>query len=138
MPTRDAMGLPDDLRRLFEHVVEQAEAHPELAAALSAKFGQNTRSRRAAARGGAPRPRHRRAPGPFDPFAEMTGDGGGEARLRDRLGTLSVEQLKDMVAEHAMDTTKLAMKWKTSDRLIDLIVSTVQSRLAKGSAFRRE
>jgi hypothetical protein len=31
---------------------------------------------------------------------------------------LTVEQLKDIVAGHAMDTTQLAMKWKTSDPLI--------------------
>jgi hypothetical protein len=35
-----------------------------------------------------------------------------------------------------MDRSKLAMKWKTKDRLVELIVSTVASRARKGDAFR--
>lgn len=136
MATPDVASLPDDLRRLIEQVVEQAEAHPDFAAALAARLGRPSMRRRAATPGSARRPKHRRAPGPFDPFAVMTTEGGDERALREQLKALTVEQLKDMVAEHAMDTTKLATKWKKPDRLIELIVSTVQSRLAKGSAFR--
>jgi hypothetical protein len=35
-----------------------------------------------------------------------------------------------------MDRTKLAMKWKDKPRLVELIVSTVESRAQKGDAFR--
>jgi hypothetical protein len=35
-----------------------------------------------------------------------------------------------------MDRTKLAMKWKAKDRLIELIISAVKSRSQKGDAFR--
>ena len=49
---------------------------------------------------------------------------------------LDTEQLKDIVAEHGMDTAKLAMKWKSSERLIEFIVSTVEARADKGRAFR--
>jgi len=51
---------------------------------------------------------------------------------------LNIEQLKDMVAEHGMDQAKLAMKWRTSDRLVDLIASTVAARARKGDAFRSQ
>jgi hypothetical protein len=47
-----------------------------------------------------------------------------------------MEELKDIVAEHGMDSRKLAMKWKTPDRLIDLIVETVRERVTKGNVFR--
>lgn len=60
---------------------------------------------------------------------------GGVPDLRARLGSLGIEELKDIVAEHGMDRSKLAMKWKAPDRLVDLIVDTVQQRAHKGEAF---
>lgn len=76
---------------------------------------------------------HRRTPGILDPFEVFRQ---GEEALRARLEGLDIEQLKDIVAEHGMDRSKLAMKWKTKDRLVSLIVSTVASRARKGEAFR--
>jgi hypothetical protein len=76
----------------------------------------------------------RRARGVLDPFAEYTAS--GEEGLRDRLGELGLEQLRDIVAEHGMDHDRLAMKWKDSSRVIDRIVAKVTARASKGSAFR--
>lgn len=76
----------------------------------------------------------RRAPGPWDPYdvyAEV-----GEAGLRDRLGRLELEQLRDMIAEHRMNTDGLALRWKKVDRVIGRIVERVVDRAAKGDAFR--
>ncbi|ODS53750.1 MAG: hypothetical protein ABS36_12290 [Acidobacteria bacterium SCN 69-37] len=84
--------------------------------------------------GAKPARRNRRAAGvvnPFDQFAH------GEDVLRSSLAPLSVEQLKDIVAEHAMDSSKLALKWRSPERLVDLIVTTVRSRIQKGDAFKR-
>lgn len=78
---------------------------------------------------------NRRAPALVDPLALMEQ---GEDTLRRALDPLNVEQLKDIVAEHGMDTSKLALKWKSRDRLAELIVSTVRDRLARGDVFRRE
>jgi hypothetical protein len=78
---------------------------------------------------------HRRTPGPFDPMAVYRDN---PVSLQPRLEGLAVEELKDIVAEHGMDRSKLAMKWKSKDRLVDLIVTTVKSRSEKGDAFRRE
>lgn len=75
----------------------------------------------------------RRKPGPFDPMAvhrELPD------QLEGRLAALEVEELKDIIAEYGMDRSKLAMKWKTKARLIELILSTVRSRSQKGDAFR--
>lgn len=75
----------------------------------------------------------RRKPGRFDPMAvhrERPAD------LARRLDELNEEELKDIIAEHGMDRTKLAMKWKDKQRLVDLIKTTVESRAQKGDAFR--
>ncbi|MFG2683889.1 hypothetical protein ACGFYH_34245, partial [Streptomyces sp. NPDC048392] len=49
---------------------------------------------------------------------------------------LTLEQLRDIIAEHGMDHDRLAMKWKDPQRVIDRIVERVESRTAKGAAFR--
>lgn len=58
--------------------------------------------------------------------------------LSRQLDELSIEELKDIIAENGMDRAKLAMKWKSKDRLIDLILNVVQSRTQKGDAFRSD
>lgn len=78
--------------------------------------------------------RRRRAPGPWDPYdvyAEV-----GEDGLRDRLSQLELEQLRDIVAEHGMNTDGLAMRWTKVDRVVGRIVERVVDRAAKGDAFR--
>ncbi len=56
--------------------------------------------------------------------------------LRTRLDELNIDELKDIVAEQGMDRSKLAMKWKKKDRIINLIITAVESRIHKGDAFR--
>lgn len=77
---------------------------------------------------------NRRAPGVLDPFVVLAE--GGETTLRERLKSLDLEQLKDIVAEHGMDHDRLALRWKDPARLVDRIVEKVHSRNAKGAAFR--
>ncbi len=75
----------------------------------------------------------RRKPGPFDPIEVY------QARpdtLEPRLEDLEIEQLKDIIAEHGMDRSRLAMRWKTKKRLVDLILVSVKNRVLKGEAFR--
>lgn len=79
-----------------------------------------------------PKP-HRRKPAVLDPVS-LARD--GEHRLRDSLNQLDLEQLKDIVAQYGMDTSKLVMKWKEPTRVIDRIVETSLQRAAKGDAFR--
>ncbi|MEH0471781.1 hypothetical protein QA943_23600 [Streptomyces sp. B21-097] len=81
-----------------------------------------------------PRRLSRRSPGAIEPFAIFAES--GEAGLRSRLKELSLEQLRDIIAEHGMDHDRLAMKWKDPQRVIDRIVERVESRVTKGSAFR--
>ncbi|EPX78861.1 hypothetical protein Salmuc_04444 [Salipiger mucosus DSM 16094] len=57
--------------------------------------------------------------------------------MRSKLEPLTLEQLKDIVAEYGMDPGKLVMKWKTADRVIDRIVEYSVARAKKGKAFLR-
>ena len=68
----------------------------------------------------------------------MEGARAGEEALRARLGELSVEQLKDIVADYGMGPGKLVTKWKTADRIIDRIVEISLARSQKGDAFRSD
>jgi hypothetical protein len=76
---------------------------------------------------------NRRAKAVLDPFSLLSV---GEPHLRSELAKLNLDQLRDIVAEHGMDTSKLALKWKSPDRLVDFIVSTVVARNRKGDVFR--
>ncbi len=76
---------------------------------------------------------HRRKPGPFDPMEVYHNH---PELLKGRLEALEIDQLKDIIAEQGMDQRKLAMKWKSKDRLIEHIIALVTSRAQKGDAFR--
>jgi hypothetical protein len=120
------------LRRLFEEIVQEAEVRPEFRRRLEAALNSGTQPAPAQTRSGR---RNRRSPGILDPFAQLQDL--GESGLRQRLLDLTVEQLKDIISDHAMDPSRLALKWKSPARLVDLIVSSAGSRLAKGDAFKR-
>jgi hypothetical protein len=117
------------LKRIVEAVTAEAGRNPAFAASLERAIEGVQRQD-----GSQPKRPHRRAAGVIDPFAVFAD--GGEEGVRRSLSQLSVEQLKDIVAEHGMDRSKLAMKWKTSDRFVDLILETVATRSRKGDAFR--
>jgi hypothetical protein len=68
-----------------------------------------------------------------DPFKLLSS---GEQHLRSELAKLELEQLKDIVAEYGMDTSRLALKWKSHERLVDFVVNTVVARNRKGDVFR--
>ena len=79
------------------------------------------------------RPKNRRTAAVLNPYEAIKQ---GEQSLAMQLQSLNVEQLKDVVSEFAIDSSKLALKWKSRERLIDLIVLTTKGRLEKGDAFR--
>jgi hypothetical protein len=80
-----------------------------------------------------PRHSNRRSRAAIDPFTVFRRS---PDELRPTLEGLGVEQLKDIVSQYAMDPRRLALKWKTADRLIDLIISVVEQRARKGDVFR--
>lgn len=120
------MNLESQVRNLFGVVLAEIRDNPRFAERVRGALGNSINT--------TPRRTGRRPPGPLDPFAVFVAE--GESGLRARLEDLSVEELKNVVAEHGMDSSKLAMKWKTADRLVDLVVERVRHRSSKGDAFR--
>ncbi|MFP4361767.1 MAG: hypothetical protein ACLFTG_13965 [Alphaproteobacteria bacterium] len=116
------------LRRRFDAfvrvVAEQAERDPDFARRLEAALGGEFAPARS--------PRRRRAPAAFDPIAAAHD---GEATLRARLAELSADQLKDMIAEHGLDPTGRASRWRKPERLVELIVDRAVERAQKGRGF---
>jgi hypothetical protein len=123
---RPELAIP--LVRFTTAVAEEASRSTRFANALRGAIATGGEEPPATKRTG------RRAPGVLDPFAVYSE--GGEPELRQQLGALDLEQLRDIVAEHGMDHDRLAMKWKDAGRVIDRIVEKVATRAAKGSAFR--
>lgn len=113
------------LEAVFREVVAEAQRNADFAARLEQALATDSPKRTS----------RRRAPGRLDPFDVLAS---GEDTLRIHLAELSVEELKDVVAEHGMDHTKLAMRWRRPERLIELIVNETKARLAKGDAFRSD
>lgn len=116
------------LNEVFSELVKEVRANPDLGTRLGKiieKYSPGT---------GKPTTRpHRRTPGAFDPMVVYREN---PEKLKSRLEELNIEQLKDIIAEQGMDRSKLAMKWKAKERLINLIVTTEESRVHKGDAFR--
>lgn len=121
------------LARVFGAIAGEASRGPRFANALT-KALRDPVDLKPRSSGAGRRPANRRNPGPFDPFAVYAE--GQESMLRERLGQIDLEALRDIVAEHGMDNDRLAMKWKDPARVIDRIVERVVDRSAKGSAFR--
>ena len=123
------------LARMLTAVATEASRSPRLARALADAAASPTWATTGAAAMGEKR-QHRRSPGPFDPFAVFAKV--GEDGLRHRLASLTVDQLRDIVAEHRMDQDRLAMKWKDTTRLTERIVERIKTRSVKGDVFRMD
>jgi hypothetical protein len=111
-------------RDLFAELDQRLDSDPALARRVAAAL------EKAAAE---PRGSRRRAPAVMDPFEIYRND---PEALRPALEQLDIEQLKDVVAQYAMDARRLALKWKTPERLVALIEQVVEQRLRKGDSFR--
>lgn len=119
--------LLQSARELWTRVEARLDDEPQFAAEVEAAL---TKLLQPAS------PPRRRGPGleaAFDPFVVQRES---PERLRDALDALEIEQLKDIVTVYALDPRKLALKWKTKERLVDLICQVVEQRNDRGSAFR--
>jgi hypothetical protein len=144
------MSLDRKLKALFELIRDEANRNPEFRSHLETLFDDTAGNRvPAEAPGGVHRRRverqehevgvppqkrgNRRTPAIVDPIAEGAH---GETHLRNKLDALSLEQLRDVIADFRMDQSKLVMKWKDRARVIDHILATALVRREKGDVFR--
>ena len=134
------MPLKKVLRDFVKVVNDEAERNPDFAERLRAVFESSAPKRTARTASDTPKadtiPRraaNRRSPAVLDPISIVNQ---GEETLRGKLAQLTLDQLKDIVAEYGMDPGKRVMKWKTPERVIDSIVETSSRRARKGDAFR--
>ena len=127
------MTTRDRLARISRVILDEAKQNAAFASRLDEALGTSARHDIISAPGAPRQARGRRSPAVLDP---VSGYREGEEALRSRLRDLSREQLRDIVAEYGMDPDKLAMKWKSTDRLIDRIVEVARGRATKGDAFR--
>ncbi|MFR4397003.1 MAG: hypothetical protein ACLT4A_00210 [Anaerobutyricum soehngenii] len=125
-------NLKKNMKVLFNLIVDEAEKNEEFAEALSKIFCKETPGKKIKNNTGEKRASNRRDKAILDPI-KLAEDGELSA---DVLLPLSEKELKDIVAEYGMDSSKLAMKWKAKDRLIQLILDTSFRRASKGDAFR--
>jgi hypothetical protein len=124
-------------------VIEEAERNPEFEAALNDALGASLGKQKLpkdsyedgpAKTSNAKRGKNRRPPAALDPIQVVRE---GEIALRAALESLSLDQLRDIVAEYGMDPTRLVMKWVDAPRVIDRIVELSTARARKGDAFRK-
>jgi len=135
------VSLRDILNNFIRAVIKEAERNPEFKAALNDALGispgkpkpkqpKKGASSEPAGSGDVKRGKNRRPPAAFDPVQKVRD---GEIVLRDALKNLSLDQLRDIVAEYGMD--KRAMRWVKPERVIDLIVEMSIARASKGDTF---
>jgi hypothetical protein len=118
-------------------IADQAERDPAFAEQIVAALGlrEHAGPKQVQILTGNARPKNRRPAAALDPILLVRD---GEARLRERLSELTLEQLRDVVADYGMDPGKLVMKWKDAHRIVDRIVELSLARAQKGDAFRSE
>lgn len=124
--------LKKNLKALFDLIVDEAEKKEEFAEALSRIFNNETPEKRTKDNTGEKRASNRRDKAVLDPIklaenGELTAD---------ILSPLVEKELKDIIADFGMDPSRLAMKWKDKEKLIQLILDTSIRRASKGDAFR--
>jgi hypothetical protein len=131
------MSVDKILRSLADLILDESKRNPEFRSRLEKLFDEPVSRQRSAPSAPADtstqKRGNRRAMSLVDPIAES---GRGEANLREKLVPLTLEQLLDVVADFRMDASKLVMKWKDRERIINHIVETALSRGQKGDVFR--
>jgi hypothetical protein len=124
--------MSSPIRSLFEEILREIENDPELRERLERVIGLEVSNAPVKTKGSA----NRRQPGLINPFQQF--QSAGEGRLREILLKMNADQLKDIISEHALDGSRLAAKWKSIDKLVELIVSATRRRTEKGDVFKRE
>ncbi|HDL6672654.1 TPA: hypothetical protein PXJ49_001556 [Yersinia enterocolitica] len=131
------MTLKQKLNRLMKVIIDEAEHNPAFNEELIKVIGNDLSE----VNNGVPkreknkkRTGNRRTPAVFDPIQIVREE---KLNLTQELEKLTLEQLKDIVAEYGMDPSRVVMRWSKPQRIIDKIVEMSLARSRKGDAFRR-
>ncbi|PKN62407.1 MAG: hypothetical protein CVU57_24275 [Deltaproteobacteria bacterium HGW-Deltaproteobacteria-15] len=134
------MTLKKRLSALVSAIMEEAQKNESFRANVERALGINASpggpQPQAGTEGAMGQRKGRRTPAVLDPV-ELARQG-GEIALRDKISTLTLDQLRDIVAQYGMDPGKLVMKWKDVNRVIERIVELALARSTKGDAFRND
>lgn len=122
-------------------IIDEAEKSTRFAAALVGVVG-SLRDDGAPAPVAVSAPRKRapakkkvaRQPGAFDPFVVYRES--GAVGLGERLASLDLEQLRDIIAEQELDTRKETARKRSLEVISAWIVERVEASENKGSVFR--
>ncbi|MCZ4080291.1 hypothetical protein O1W68_20290 [Rhodococcus sp. H36-A4] len=130
------------LSSLFRVLADEAARTPRFAKALSAALVVTSETPDSAAVPAPPKPARRlpskakvaRQPGVFDPFDVLRHS--GEQALTEKLSTLTIDQLRDIIAEQEIDTHKESGRKRKAEVLVAWTFDRVKALASKGSAFR--
>lgn len=120
------------MKALFSVIMDEAERNEEFANKICTIFNGESVETKNKSDSGEKRSSNRRDKAVLDPI-KMAGEG---TLTKEILEKLSEKELKDIIADYGMDSSKLAMKWKDRERIIQLIMDTAMRRASKGDAFR--
>ncbi|MDQ1200486.1 hypothetical protein [Rhodococcus sp. SORGH_AS_0303] len=134
------------LTRLFQVIADEAVRTPRFATAVTAALAVTAGSGGGGESDGpvVPKPQKRqratpakkvgRQPGMFDPFEVLKVS--GEEELFEKLSQLTVDQLRDIIAEQEIDTRKEAARKRSAGPIVVWTVERVKALASKGSVFR--
>ena len=127
-------NLKKRLQALLNVILAEANANEDFAQKLNRALETgDVSAEKPKAEPGTKRRANRRDPAVLDPVQMMMD---GDSCLPQRLNELTEKELKDIIADYGMDSSKLAMKWKNKEKLMKLILDTAERRASKGDAFR--
>lgn len=131
------MNLKQKLNRLMRVIIDEAERNPLFSEEINKAIGNDSselHNRVTDREKKKKRSSNRRTPAVLDPIQIVREE---NLNLAQELEKLTLEQLRDIVAEYGMDPSRVVMRWNKPQRVIDKIVEMSLARSKKGDAFRK-
>ena len=117
------------LRSVFKVITDEATHNEQFAANIATALGLIDKK----AKPTATKKSNRRDPAVLNPIKLITED---EKTLEKRLNELSDKELKDIIAEFALDPAHVASRWRKKEKFVALIMDMSRQWATKGNAFR--
>ena len=116
------------LRGVFKVITDEAAKNEQFAANIAAALGFGETKIKPPAKKST-----RRDPAVLNPVKLIAED---EKALELRLLDLSDKELKDIIAEFALDPAHVSSRWKKKEKFVALIMEMSRQWATKGNAFR--